>query len=66
MEKVVEALSAKPGVKIFLFGGGDKEREVLASWAERYPNVVNVAERRYGFAAELALQSHLDLMVSMD
>lgn len=66
MEKVVEALSAKPGVKIFLFGGGDSEREVLASWAGRYPGVVNVAERRYGFSTELALQSHLDLMVSMD
>lgn len=66
MEKVVAELSSRPATKVFLFGGGEKEREVLGNWAAKYPNVKSVAEKRYGFPVELSLLSHLDLMVSMD
>lgn len=66
MEHVVEELSKVPGVKIFLFGGGEKEREVLGRWASKYPGVVSLAEKRHGFPLELALLSHVDTMVTMD
>ncbi|MDE5942158.1 MAG: glycosyltransferase family 9 protein [Muribaculaceae bacterium] len=66
MEQVVKAVSAMPGTKIFLFGGGHEEEEVLGMWAERYPRTESLAGKRYGFPAELALVSQLDVMVSMD
>ena len=66
MEKVVAALAAKGDVKIFLFGGGDHEREIFAGWAARYPGVISLADKHHGFPVELSLLSHLDVMVSMD
>ena len=35
-------------------------------WAGKFDNVTSLAGKRYGFATELALVSHLDVMVSMD
>ena len=66
MERVVSALSGEPGVKIFLFGSGERERETFALWRERYEHVCSLADKRHGFAVELSLISHLDVMVSMD
>lgn len=66
MEEVVARLSEIEGMRIFLFGGGEHERQVLKQWQERYPGVKSLAEGRYGFATELALLSNLDCMVSMD
>lgn len=66
MEEVVAALSKEQGVRVFLFGGGDSEREILDRWARDYPHVTSLAEKRLGFPVELALASHLDVMVSMD
>lgn len=66
MREVVERLSEDPSVRIFLFGGGEEEKRILGQWAEELPRVTNVAERRYGFAVEMALMSRLDAMVAMD
>lgn len=66
MEQVVATLSRRDNTRIFLFGGGDKERAVLDSWAARYPGVVSLAAKRLGFPVELSLASWLDVMVSMD
>lgn len=66
MEKVVAELSAKPGNRLFLFGGGEEEREVLARWASKYQSTVSLADARHGFPVELALLSWLDTMVTMD
>lgn len=66
MKKVVEALAADPSTRIFLFGGGEKERTVLGEWASGRSNVISLADRRHGFPAELALMSSLDCMVAMD
>lgn len=66
MEEVVSRLSESGDVRIFLFGGGDYEREVFGRWQERYSGVVSLVEGRYGFATELALLSNLDCIVSMD
>lgn len=66
MEQVVADLAASPGVRIFLFGAGDEERDVLGRWANAYPGVTSLADKHYGFPVEMALQSHLDTMVTMD
>ena len=50
---------------LFLFGGGATETSQLEDWAAPYPNVTAVAGR-LKLAGELALMSHLDVMVSMD
>lgn len=64
-ELVIEQLSARKNTKIFLFGGGRKEIEVLEKWAKRFPNVISTAGK-LTFHSELALMSHLDVMLSMD
>lgn len=63
---IVEHFAKDDRNRIFLFGGGDTEREILAQWAKDHDNIVSVAEQRYGFPAELALQSRLDVMFAMD
>lgn len=66
MEEVVKALSKRPGTKIFLFGGGEKEAEILGQWAKKYPGVRSLAGERHGFGTELALVNNLECMISMD
>ena len=65
MGKVVDALAEHADYRIFLFGGGNQERELLDGLADERGNVVNVVGK-IGFGEELALISNLDLMVSMD
>jgi ADP-heptose:LPS heptosyltransferase len=64
MEKVVEVLINK-GYKIFLFGGGPEEINVLANWEHVYPGVTNLAGV-LSLEDELIVISQLDLMISMD
>lgn len=67
MERVVEALAARPDTHIFLFGGAGDEAETLNGWAAKHPQTVTcLAGKKYGFGAELALLNHIDVMVSMD
>ena len=67
MEKVVEKLiQLYPSCRIFLFGGGGKEREVLDAWAKNYANCMNASALLNGIGDELILMSHLDVMLSMD
>ena len=65
MEQVIQKLDAQEGLKIFLFGGGKKEIEILTQWANKYPSATCIAGK-LKMDAELALMSHLDVMVSMD
>ncbi len=64
-QRVVSRLSRREGTKIFLLGGGEKEIETLEDWAEKYPNVISTAGK-LTLSTELALMSHLDVMLSMD
>lgn len=64
MERVVEMLSQK-GERVVLFGGGKKEKEILHSWAQKYPNVESVAGK-HSMAEELNIIRGLRLMVTMD
>lgn len=67
MARVVELLASRPAVKIFLFGGGAHEEQVLGDWQAQWPGkVVSLAAKKAGFAAELALMSQLDVMLTMD
>ncbi len=66
LERVIEHFDRIGGVKIFIFGFGDAEDQIIARLARRYPSVVNMAAARLGIAAELSLLSHCDVMLSMD
>ncbi len=63
MEKVVEILHEK-GCKVFLFGAGKTESEILAKW-ER-DGVKSVCGKLGGLHNEMLLMTKLDVMVSMD
>jgi ADP-heptose:LPS heptosyltransferase len=65
MYKVVKELDESQEYKILLFGGGEKEEEQLDAWASECKNSVNMAGK-ITFQEELAVISHLDLMVAMD
>ena len=65
MEEVVSLLSSNKQNRIFLFGGGAKEIDILSAWEKKYPSTVCIAGK-LKWDTELALMSHLDVMVSMD
>lgn len=63
--QLIEELSVRKGTRIFLFGSGKEERKQLEAWADNRSNVLSVAGK-LKLDGELALMSHLDVMVSMD
>ncbi len=65
MEKVIDLLSAKKNIKVFLFGGGAYEKEILEGWAKRFPNTVSLAGK-LSIEDELKVISNLEVLVSMD
>lgn len=65
MEKVIETLSSRQNVTIYLFGGRGTEEIVLDRFARKYPNV-NSLVGRYTLDIELTLISELDVLLSMD
>lgn len=62
---LIQELATYSNWRIFLFGGGKAEKDLLECWAENYPNVQSLAGK-LKLNEELALISHLDVMVSMD
>ena len=67
MEKVIEKIIKKyPSCRIFLFGGGQKEKALLDNIVEKYSDCTNVAGLLKGFHQELILMANLNIMVSMD
>lgn len=65
MQQVIDNLASDENNKIFLFGGGNKEIEILNSFANGKENVINVAGK-LKLQQELDLISNLDVMLSMD
>lgn len=63
MEKVIESLSVSH--KLILFGGGQKETDVLNALENKFENVVSMAGR-LSLNEELDVISNLDVMLSMD
>src|SRR5574344_2123456 len=67
MENVIKKLVSKhPSCRIFLFGGGSKEKSQFNKWTALYPQCINASAELNGLHDELILMSHLDVMVSMD
>ncbi|MDR0657718.1 MAG: glycosyltransferase family 9 protein [Mediterranea sp.] len=64
-EKVIAHFAGRPQYKIFLFGGGKQEIAIFNSWIRKYEGVVSAAGR-LDLQTELALISHLDVMLAMD
>jgi ADP-heptose:LPS heptosyltransferase len=65
MQKVIDKLASDDNIKIFLFGGGTKEIEILNQFASTKKNVIVVAGK-LNLEQELQLISNLDVMLSMD
>lgn len=65
MQEVISKLAENQDNKIFLFGGGDKEIEILNQFASGKENVITIAGK-LKFEEELKLISNLDVMLSMD
>ena len=66
MEEVVRRLAELSSYRLFLFGGGPEEKKILTSWADKYNRCISVPNILQGLSEELALMSHIDIMVSMD
>ncbi|MBR1878072.1 MAG: glycosyltransferase family 9 protein [Paludibacteraceae bacterium] len=73
MEEVVRILSernerggkSERNEKVVLFGGGQKEQEILDGWAKKYKGVESIAGK-YSLAEELEIMRGLRVMISMD
>lgn len=65
MQNVIDALAENKAIKIFLFGGGIKEIELLNQLQNNHSNVIVVAGK-LKFQEELKLISNLNVMLSMD
>lgn len=65
MQKVIDNLASDSNNKIFLFGGGNKEIEILTSLANGKENIINTVGK-LKLHQELDLISNLDVMLSMD
>ncbi len=65
IEECIRILSEDPNNRIFLFGGGKREVEILSGLAYKYSNTESVAGK-FKMKQEQELMSSLDVMVSMD
>jgi ADP-heptose:LPS heptosyltransferase len=64
MQETIQQLALNSNNKIFLFGGGEKEIDILNSFANN--NNILVIAGKLAFENELKLISNLDVMLSMD
>lgn len=65
MEEVIRILAENNKYRIFLFGGGKKEIELLNQMQQQINNVFVLAGK-LSFQEELIVIQHLDVMLSMD
>ena len=65
MKKVVRELSSQDSLQLFLLGGGSNEVMILNEWEKEFPGIINLAGK-FSFREELAIISHMDMMISMD
>lgn len=64
-EQVVAHFAQRPDVRVFLFGGGQKEEAVFDEWTAKYPNLTSLIGK-VNMNTELILMSYLNVMLSMD
>ncbi|NDV47507.1 glycosyltransferase family 9 protein [Paludibacter sp. 221] len=65
LQEVIGGLLKTNGVKLFLFGGGEHEKQIVEKWKQKYPAIVNIIGK-LSFGQELALLSNMDVVLSMD
>ena len=65
IQRVIDELALNSNNKIFLFGGGNKEIEILNEFSKGKENTIVVAGK-LNLQQELQLISNLDVMLSMD
>lgn len=65
MQQVIDELAKNTNHKIFLFGGGEKEIQLLNQLKSQHENVLVLAGK-LKFKHELDVISNLDVMLSMD
>lgn len=65
MKSVLSALDKEPNTRIFLFGAGEIENEMLNDWQTIYRNV-HAVHTKLKLDEELSLMHHLDVMLTMD
>ena len=63
--KVIQHFANDRRVKMFIFGGGKAERNIVKDWTLRFQNVISVIGK-INMNQELALMSQLDVMYCMD
>ena len=64
-EKVIAHLANDARIKVFIFGGGDEEEDIVRGWCATYPSLISLVGK-LKLSQELYLMSQLDLMYSMD
>ena len=64
-KELIERLTADPDTRVFLFGAGKIECEMLRQWATVFPRTESIAGQ-LKLAQELELMRQLDVMVCMD
>lgn len=64
-EKVIAHFASDIRVKVFVFGGGDSEKNIVNKWTEKYPTIISMVGK-LNTSEELVLMSYLDIMYSMD
>jgi len=65
MKLVLKELSGQNNLQLFLLGGGKNEVTILNEWEKEFPGVISLAGK-FSFREELAIISHMDMMISMD
>lgn len=65
MEQVIDILSKKENVEVYLFGSGEAEKAIIDEWCDKYPHLASVVGK-YNFSGELELMNRLDVMLTMD
>lgn len=67
MQAVIDELESKiENLQIYLFGGGEQEKQQIAKMVQQYRHCISVPEHLKGFQQELILMNELDAMISMD
>jgi ADP-heptose:LPS heptosyltransferase len=66
METVVRLLVEDIKNRVFLFGSGKKENEVLEGWSKKYAGVTNMTGVLGSLYREAVFMSHLNVMITMD
>lgn len=66
MLEVIDHFASQARTRVFLIGSAGDEADRLELWRGGRKNVINVASRKGGLRAELAVLSNCDVLLSMD